>query len=251
MKNTRNATIDSYDRDAESSFHAKFPFSNDIDERNHNQNGEILMSTINNKSHRILIALALPRAIPALIVYAQNIAKRVTGNAYFPSPAPTPAEITTAVGDLQVAEAAVLTRVKGSVAVRNQKRAELVALLQQLGGYVQKVADADPANAAAIIESAGFAVRKTATRKPRTFAAKAGPVSGTAALTALFAGARSSYEWQYSIDGGKTWIVAPVTIQSKTTIAGLLPGATVQFKYRPVTRTGEGNWSEPVSLIVH
>jgi hypothetical protein len=28
-------------------------------------------------------------------------------------------------------------------------------------------------------------------------------------------------------------------------------GATAQFKYRPVTRTGEGNWSDPVSLLVH
>jgi hypothetical protein len=69
-------------------------------------------------------------------------------------------------------------------------------------------------------------------------------------LTAVFAGQRASYEWQYSTDGGKTWIAAPVTIQAKTTVAGLVPAATVLFKYRPVTRTGEGNWSEPVSLIV-
>jgi hypothetical protein len=251
MKNSRNATIDSCNHDVESCFHATFPFSNDVDPRNHNQNGEIIMSTKNINTHRATVTLALPRTNPALIVYAQNIVKRVLGNAFFPSPTPTPAEITTAIDDLQVAEAAVLTRVKGAVAVRNQKRAALVVLLQELRGYIQKVADADPTNAAAIIESAGFAVRKTAARKPRTFVAKAGPVSGTAELNAVFAGQRSSYEWQYSTDGGKTWIVAPVTIQAKTTIAGLVPGATVQFRYRPVTRTGEGNWSEPVSLIVH
>jgi hypothetical protein len=41
-----------------------------------------------------------------------------------------------------------------------------------------------------------------------------------------------------------------VTLQAKTTIAGLVPGSTAQFKYRAVTRTGEGDWSQPVSLLV-
>jgi hypothetical protein len=95
----------------------------------------------------------------------------------------------------------VLRRVKGAVAVRNQKRAALVTQLHQLGADIQTTADADPTNAAATTESAGIAVRKTVTRKLRTFAAKAGTVSGTAALTAVFAGARSSYEWQYSTAG--------------------------------------------------
>jgi hypothetical protein len=27
-------------------------------------------------------------------------------------------------------------------------------------------------------------------------------------------------------------------------------GATVHFKYRPLTKTGEGDWSQPVSLLV-
>jgi hypothetical protein len=40
----------------------------------------------------------------------------------------------------------------------------------------------------------------------------------------------------------QTWITAPVTLQAKTTIAGFAPGATVLFKYRPVTKAGEGDW---------
>jgi hypothetical protein len=64
------------------------------------------------------------------------------------------------------------------------------------------------------------------------------------------AGHRASYEWQYSTDGGKTWVTAPPTLQAKTTVAGLVPGATVQFKYRPVTRAGGADWSQPISLMV-
>jgi hypothetical protein len=217
---------------------------------NKNENRRIVMSTNNTTIHRILVALAMPKPVPAFIVYVRNIVERITGNPYFPTPVPTPAAITKAADDLQVAEAAALTRVKGAVSVRNQKRAALVALLEQQRGYVQTVADAAPANSAAIVESSGLAVRKTTPRKPRVFAAKAGALTGTAQLVAPFAGARASYEWQYSTDGGKTWIAAPVTLQAKSTIAGLVPGATVQFKVRPVTRSGEGNWSEPVSLIV-
>ena len=89
--------------------------------------------------------------------------------------------------------------------------------------------------------------RRTA---PRVFAAKAGALSGTANLVAASAGRRASYEWEYSTDGGKTWVFAPPTLQAKTTVSGLTPGATVQFRYRPVTKTGEADWSAPVPLIV-
>ena len=101
-----------------------------------------------------------------------------------------------------------------------------------------------------IIESAGMAVRKAPTRRARAFEAKAGAVSGSAKLVATSASRRASYEWQYSTDGGKTWIPAPVTLKAKTTIGGLVPGATVLFKYRPVTKAGEGDWSQAVSLVI-
>jgi hypothetical protein len=45
-------------------------------------------------------------------------------------------------------------------------------------------------------------------------------------------------------------MTAPATLQAKTKIAGLVPGANVQFKFRAVTKTGEGDWSQPASLIV-
>jgi hypothetical protein len=93
-------------------------------------------------------------------------------------------------------------------------------------------------------------VRKTPTRRARAFTAKPGPVSGVATVVATSAARRASYEWQYSTDGGKTWLTAPATLQAKTKIAGLVSGANVQFKYRAVTKTGEGDWSQPASLIV-
>ncbi len=197
-----------------------------------------------------LVILKLPRPAPALITYAHGIVTAMTGNAAFASATPALALITAAAADLSTAETAALSRVKGAVATRNEKRVALETLLKQEAHYVQSVADASAENGVSIIESAGMSVRKTAARKPKAFGAVAGPVSGSAKLVTKSAGPRSSYEWQYSTDGGKTWVEAPGTLQAKTTITGLTPGATVLFRYRALTKTGEGDWSQVVTLII-
>ena len=160
----------------------------------------------------------------------------MTGNPLFPTPIPTLAALTQAIERLTAAEPAALARTKGAVTLRNEKDTSLVALVQQLRAYVQAAADANVENGASIIESAGLAVRKAAVRAPRGFTANPGTVSGTVKLVAKSAGPRSSYEWQLSTDGGKTWLSAPVTIQARTVVTGMSAGSTVQFRYRPVTR---------------
>jgi hypothetical protein len=208
------------------------------------------MATTTKSIHRSTVTLMLPQSVPALIVYAQGVVKRMTGNASFPNPVPTLAALTAAIDDLRAAETAALARTKGAAAARDEKRTALVALLQQLRAHIQATADADATNGTSIIESAGVAIRKTPTRHARAFAAKPGPVSGVVNVVAASAARRASYEWQYSTDGGKTWIAAPATLQARTKISGLVQGATVQFKYRAVTKTGEGDWSQAVSLMV-
>jgi hypothetical protein len=207
-------------------------------------------TTTPKTNHRSLVSLKLPTPVPALITYARQIVKAMTGNPAFPAPVPALATVTQAIDDLQSAETLALGRAKGAVIARNEKRTVLVQLLQQLKGYIQTQADANVENGASIIASAGVSVKKTPVRAPRVFAAKPGAVSGAVKLVAASAGHRSSYEWQYSTDGGKTWVTAPVTLQAKTTIAGLTPGASVQFRYRPVLKTGEGDWSQAIVLVI-
>jgi hypothetical protein len=211
---------------------------------------ETVMAKSIQSTHRSVVALTLPKKVPALILYAENIVQRMTGNSHFPSPTPTLAAVTAATDDLRSAEAAALSRLKGAVAARNDKRKALLAVLQQLRSYIQSVTDADEGNGPAIIESAGLAVRKLPTHKARVFAAKPGRTSGVATIVAASSAHRAAYEWQYSADGGKTWVAAPPTLQAKTTVAGLVPGSTVQFRYRAVIKTGAADWSAPVSLTV-
>ena len=209
------------------------------------------MATIDKSIHRATITLDVPAKIADVILYATNIVQKMTGNPSFPTPTPTVAALDAALSDLHAAETVALSRAKGSATVRNDKRTVLISLLQQLRGYVQSVADATPENGASIIESAGLKVRKISAPGKRAFAAKPGALTGSAIVTAATAGPRSSYEWQYSTDGGKTWVFAPATTQGKTTVAGLPFGTTVQFRYLAVTpKGGQGDWSPAVSMLV-
>ena len=143
-----------------------------------------------------------------------------------------------------------MTRANGAALARNDRKADLVKLLQQLRAYVQAVADATPENAGSIIESAGMSLRRRPVFPARSFVAKQGELSGTVTLVAPSAGARAGYEWASSTDGGTTWVSAPFTLKAKTTLSGFTPGTKVMFRYRPTTRAGEGDWSQKVSIIV-
>jgi hypothetical protein len=208
------------------------------------------MGSSKTSIRRYIVSLKLPEPVPALITYATSVVTALTGNAYFASPSPPLAVLTASIGDLHTAEAAALARTKGAVAARDDKRATLVMQLQELKAYVQKTADSNLENGATIIQSAGLAVRKAPVHVPRTFAATPGAVSGSAKLIAASAARRASYEWQYSTDAGKTWVLAPCTLQAKTTLTGLTVGSTVEFRYRPVVKTGEGDWSQTVTLVI-
>jgi hypothetical protein len=52
------------------------------------------------------------------------------------------------------------------------------------------------------------------------------------------------------VNGGKTWVQVPNTMQSKTTMAALPVATTVEFRYRVTTKTGMGDWSLPTSILV-
>jgi hypothetical protein len=42
----------------------------------------------------------------------------------------------------------------------------------------------------------------------------------------------------------------PATLQAKTSLTGLTPATTVQFRYRAVVKAGEGDWSQPIAMLV-
>jgi hypothetical protein len=209
------------------------------------------MTTPTTPVRRPLASLKLPRnQTPQLLVRAGAILQAMGKSAFFPSPAPPLATVAAAVEALNQAETATRTRAVGAVADRDVKRSALVVLLQQLKGYVQVVADGDPGNGQAIIESAGMSTRKKPAYPSRVFSVRSGPVSGSVKMLAPRAAKRASYDWSYSADGKKTWTLAPGTLQASTVIHGLQPGSTLVFRYRARTKAGEGDWSDPHTFVI-
>jgi hypothetical protein len=208
------------------------------------------MTTTTKPVHRSLAILKLSRSVPALISEAKAMVQAMTGNPNFPTPEPPLPTVTAGISALEVAQNAAQSRAHGAVVARDEKRTALVALLEQVRGYIQKTADTNYETSSSVIQSAGVNVRKQVVRPKRTFAIKEGAVSGTVKVTANVAARRASYDWQNSLDGGKTWNTMPSSLQASTTLTGLAPGSTVSFRYRAVTKAGVGDWSQPISILV-
>jgi hypothetical protein len=93
-------------------------------------------------------------------------------------------------------------------------------------------------------------VRKASVRAPRVFDVTQGTASGSVKVVAPVAAHRASYDWQWSTDGGKTWQLAPSTLQAKTSLSGFAAGSTLSLRYRVTTKAGEGEWSQPIAFLV-
>ena len=213
-------------------------------------NERVFMVNTINQANRPVAVLNLPKkSVHGLITHATRVVKAMTANPVFPVPVPALATVMAAVADLRDADAKVAERIPDAIVTRDARRAALVTLLQSLRMHVQVVADGRAPAGAAVIEGAGLAGKRIGDRPPRIFAALAGLARGTVKLIAPTAGRRASYNWQYSLDG-ETWIELPSTLQATTTLTGQVPGTVLRFRYRSVTRTGETEWSAPVTFTV-
>jgi hypothetical protein len=203
-----------------------------------------------NNISPILVVLALKQtSIPALIQRATVIVTAMTANkATFPSPTPPLATVLADIAALTAAQTAFKSRA-GSLADRDDKQQVVVADVGQLHSYVQLLVNAAPSQAAIIATDAAMSLRKKPVRSKAPLSVKQ-TVSGSVQVVAKATAGAGANEWQYSIDGGKTWIDVPSTTKAKTTIPNLTPGATVTYRQRVVTKDGVGNWSQPISALV-
>ena len=199
--------------------------------------------------HRTTAVLKIPTRKSGVGAFATSVINAMTGNAAFPNPTPSLATVAADLAAYEAAEAQVVTRVKGAAVARNAKYMVLHTDLEHLMGSVQQAADANSANAQSIIESAGFAIRKTASKPKSEIKIVPGGVPGSVKLMAKAVAPRASYEWQYSTDQ-KTWINAPTSLQAKTAITGLTSGTTYYFRFRGVTKAGEGAYSQVVQVLL-
>jgi hypothetical protein len=199
---------------------------------------------------RILAALYLPERPADVVPHCNGIVTAMTGNAYFTTPAPTPA-LTVVTGHIQLLSAALSaanTRAQGTVEARDTALTVVVSDMHQLKAYVQGISDANRAKAAAIITSAGMGIIIRSPGQKQTFALELGRISGQVHLYAPYV-RDATYDWQTS-PNQKDWIDLPSTRQASTTVDGLTPLTAHSFRYRTLTREGRNDWSMPQTILV-
>jgi len=184
---------------------------------------------------------------------AQTIVGSMTNNASFPTPDPALADVQTAINAFEAAIVKAADGGKTEGIIKNQKKAELIDLLHQLGKYVTFTAGENEA----VATSSGFSVLKPRTpsaplQKPGNLVLQEGPNAGELQLTFNRVVGARTYMYQYTLD--------PLTQDSNWTG---LPGTSRKFLFTNL-ESGKRCWvrviayginnqaviSDPVSKLV-
>lgn len=201
------------------------------------------------RQNRVWAELKLPTNVPAYVVAVRAILD-AGKELQLPGAAPILAQLEVSLAELDEALVASQTGTKGTIPARDAKQNVVRSILNEYRAVVQKAADANPEEAASLIERARLFVRAPSSREKVPFEAENGSVSGQAKLAVLSAGDNATYYFEYSPDGGKTWNGRPGVKQAETTIDRLPVGEVVQFRYRVLTRSGMSDWSDVISLLI-
>jgi hypothetical protein len=158
---------------------------------------------------------------------------------------------------LEVAQLAAATKAKGLASARNSRRDTLWTAMETLLVYVQGIANTvSVTDAITVIESAGLLVAKARVQAKALLQAKLTTTPGTVHLVANATLLRGNtkkhvvYSWAWSLDG-KSWTLVPSTPYARTDIANLTLLTTYWFRVSATVGTAVGEWSQPVSVLVH
>lgn len=170
-----------------------------------------------------------------LVNIAHRIVLGLTNNAYFPNPPIALANLEKALEEYRVALSNAAGRDKALVAVKNEKRSALRALLAELAEYVNTVSDGNKS----ILLSSGFDCTREKGEGPlrpiTSLTVGIGPTGQATTRTKRIAGART-YVHEYTTDiqmGESAW-VSRITTYCEYTFTGLASGVRHWFRVRAI-----------------
>ena len=178
--------------------------------------------------------------------------------ALFPSPTPSMAVLLPLLTAFDSAQQATLTKAKGTTQTRNLTALPLITALESEVTYVQGLCDENPEQALRLIAAADMVAVNRPSHAKALLQSKLVPaVPGTVLLFAnaklLVNGSkkRPTFNWQSSLDGGKTILNLPSTPHADTEVANLPLLTTVAFGVNVTLGKVTGEWSQWVTLFVH
>lgn len=174
-----------------------------------------------------------------LLDIASYIQSQMTGNANFPTPDPTLAEVQTKINVFSDGVTAAKTGDRMKIAAKNQAKEELVDTLHLLAAYVAYTAK----GSVAVAQTSGIPMAKTPSPRPPLTQPENLKVQNTDQTGEIEVSVNKvpgavSYMHQYSTDAElkeESWQSMTCT-QSKCTITGLAPGTLYYFRVVAIGR---------------
>ena len=205
---------------------------------------------------RILVILGLKkRNYPHLLARAWAIY-----NAFLAKPALfvtiNVALLLTKIQALEAAQKAIATKTMGTIPARNLAAGVLITSLETARALVQELVDANPDHGTLIVESAAMLSSHLRVFSKAVLAATQAKPSGLVHLVAnvgvLTADIKGKvlFNWEYSNDGGKSWLTATSTPHGTTNLAGLTPMVMYSFRTCVTDQNNTTPWSQVVTLLV-
>ena len=163
-----------------------------------------------------------------LLIVAQAILAAITAHSdFFPTPIPTLAVFQTGINNYSDALTAAKDGGKTAIAIKNARKAELIALLVQLGNYVTLTANGDEEQ----LSSSAFPLRKSNEPMPPLVKPEIGRIedgvnSGELQATIGAVPGARTYVYQYTQDpltADSQWTSSNSTL-TKILFTGLEPG---------------------------
>ena len=194
--------------------------------------------------------------VPLLIILAQAVFAAMNAHpTLFAALSNLIATLGSQVASLVASQSAFKNKT-GGVAARNTDRDLVATTLESLRAAVQAMCDANPGQAATILESSAMKAAAGGVRAKPILAAKLAVASGVVNLVAnasLLSQSKrkKTYTWQSTLDG-KTFASAGTSSYARITVTGLPPLTTVGFRVCVTVGDGEpGPWTQVVSILVH
>ena len=181
-----------------------------------------------------------------------SIISSMTGNAHFPTPAPTLAQLETAADNYSSALVKAGTGNRADVADKNAKRETLVEHLRRLCKSVNVIANGD----AAMLLTSGFDLSKDpqpiVISKPEILRIENGVASGQLLLSVKAVKGAYSYLHEYTTDAAlspDSW-VSTMSTSAKAVFNNLQPGTVYYCRVAVVGSNNQMLYSDAASRMV-
>jgi hypothetical protein len=172
----------------------------------------------------------------------------MTGNAFFPAPVPTLADVSLAVDALELAQQA-LPGGPDETEIRDLREQELDVMMSNLQVYVENIAQGDPE----IVLSADMETRDAQSPigillAPETITAKQGAAEGSVKLRWKVVKKSSGYRIEGTTDPAQGWPMVYQSEKASIQVYSLTPGTKYYFRVATLSHAGYEGYSPVVTI---